>query len=169
MRTLAPLLFAFAVGCAAGASEPEVGFANVRGERGYCPLCKMWHPRSELRWPVEIDGRRYAFCDPNCRAAFAKAPQRYLADAEFRAAAFGYVTAVWAVEGFECAGCARAAEATLRHHKGVLSVRATYVGGRPSGRIEILFDPSVVDEQHLIQELSQESDGKYVADRRETF
>jgi len=72
------LLFLLA-GCA---GPPPVG-VNVRDGRGYCPICVMWHDAAEMRWPIDFKGRRYAFCDPNCRAKFEKEPENYLKDAEF--------------------------------------------------------------------------------------
>jgi YHS domain-containing protein len=39
-----------------------------------------------MRWPVEHDGRCFRFCDPNCRAAFVKSPEKFLKDPRFNPA-----------------------------------------------------------------------------------
>ena len=78
MRTWIFLLFLIA-GC--GTLEPTA--VNIRGGRGYCPICTDWHEASAMRWPVDHGGKVYRFCDPNCRAAFGKEPEKYLKDPEF--------------------------------------------------------------------------------------
>lgn len=74
------LLFA---GCATTA-QPEA--VNVRDGRGYCAICHEWHEDSQMRWPIEYQGKMYRFCDPNCRAAFLKSPEKYLKDERFNPA-----------------------------------------------------------------------------------
>ena len=39
--------------------------------------------RVRMRWPLEHQGRLYRFCDPNCRAAFEKNPEKFLKDPKF--------------------------------------------------------------------------------------
>ncbi|HLY12673.1 MAG TPA: hypothetical protein VKW04_25435 [Planctomycetota bacterium] len=73
------LALVFLAGCAT-AQPPAV---NVREGRGYCPLCHEWHDDAQMKWPVEHDGKIFRFCDPNCRAAFVKDPDRFLKDREF--------------------------------------------------------------------------------------
>jgi YHS domain-containing protein len=36
-----------------------------------------------MKWPVERDGKCFRFCDPNCKAAFLKNPDKFLADPKF--------------------------------------------------------------------------------------
>jgi len=69
----------FLAGCAA--SQPAA--VNVRDGRGYCPLCHEWHDDDQMRWPAEHAGKCYRFCDPNCRAAFVKDPEKFLKDPLF--------------------------------------------------------------------------------------
>jgi len=69
----------FLAGCAT--SQPAA--VNVRDGRGYCPICHEWHEDAQMRWPVEHDGKCYRFCDPNCRAAFEKNPDKFLKDPRF--------------------------------------------------------------------------------------
>jgi YHS domain-containing protein len=73
----------FLAGCATATQPPAV---NVRDGRGYCPLCVEWHEDGQMRWPTEYAGRTYRFCDPNCRAAFVKNPEKYLKDPQFNPA-----------------------------------------------------------------------------------
>ena len=78
MRT-AILVALVLAGCAGGAPTGT----NIRDGKGYCPICVMWHDAAEMRWPVEHQGRTFRFCDPNCRAAFASDPEKYLKDPRF--------------------------------------------------------------------------------------
>jgi YHS domain-containing protein len=39
-----------------------------------------------MRWPLERDGKTFRFCDPNCRAAFEKNPEKFLTDPKFNPA-----------------------------------------------------------------------------------
>lgn len=73
------LVLVFLAGCAT-AQPPAV---NVRDGRGYCPLCIEWHEDAQMPWALEHAGKTYRFCDPNCRAAFAKNPEKYLKDPKF--------------------------------------------------------------------------------------
>ena len=66
-------------GCAA--APPTA--VNIRDGKGYCPICVEWHDAAEMRWPIEHGGRTYRFCDPNCRAAFEREPEKYLKDPAF--------------------------------------------------------------------------------------
>ena len=78
MKKLLAILV-FLVGCAT-AQPPAV---NVRDGRGYCPLCHEWHEDAQMRWPMEHAGKTFRFCDPNCRAAFEKNPDKFLKDPKF--------------------------------------------------------------------------------------
>lgn len=82
MRRLLFILI-FLAGCAT-AQPPAV---NVRDGRGYCAICHEWHEDAAMRWPLEYQGKRYRFCDPNCRAAFERNPDKFLKDPKFNPAA----------------------------------------------------------------------------------
>ena len=69
----------FLAGCAT-VQPPAV---NVRDGRGYCALCHEWHDDAQMRWPVEYKGKVFRFCDPNCRAAFERTPEKFLLDPKF--------------------------------------------------------------------------------------
>lgn len=73
------LVWLLVAGC--GTASPTA--TNIRDGRGYCPICTEWHGASEMRWPIEHGGKTYRFCDPNCRAAFVKEPEKYLKDPQF--------------------------------------------------------------------------------------
>ena len=73
------LLLLFLAGCAA---QPIVA-ENISDGRGYCPICHEWHEAVQMKWPVEYAGKRYAFCDPNCRAVFLRDPEKCLKDPNF--------------------------------------------------------------------------------------
>jgi len=73
------LVLVFLAGCAT-ALPPAT---NVRDGKGYCPLCHEWHPEAQMRWPLENAGKTFRFCDPNCRAAFEKNPEKFLKDPKF--------------------------------------------------------------------------------------
>ena len=73
------LALVFLAGCAT-AQPPAV---NVRDGRGYCPICHEWHDDAQMKWPVERDGKCFRFCDPNCKAAFLRNPDKFLADPKF--------------------------------------------------------------------------------------
>jgi len=79
------LVLVFLAGCAA----PQPAAVNVRDGRGYCPLCHEWHDDDQMRWPTEHAGKCYRFCDPNCRAAFVKDPEKFLKDPLFNPAGGG--------------------------------------------------------------------------------
>jgi len=78
MRKLLWILI-FAAGCA----SPQPPAVNVHDGRGYCALCREWHDEAQMKWPIEYKGRTYRFCDPNCRAAFEKTPEKFLKDPRF--------------------------------------------------------------------------------------
>jgi YHS domain-containing protein len=78
VRTLL-LVLIFLAGCAT--AQPPA--ANVRNGRGYCAQCHEWHDDAEMRWPIEHRGKVYRFCDPNCRAAFERDPEKFLKDPKF--------------------------------------------------------------------------------------
>jgi YHS domain-containing protein len=73
----------FLAGCAT-ALPPAV---NVRDGRGYCPLCHEWHDDAQMPWSADYEGKTYRFCDPNCRAAFLKSPEKSMKDPLFNPAA----------------------------------------------------------------------------------
>jgi len=73
------LILVFLAGCAT-AMPPAV---NVRDGRGYCAICREWHDDDQMRWPIDHAGKTYRFCDPNCREAFSKNPDRFLKDPKF--------------------------------------------------------------------------------------
>lgn len=73
------LVLIFLAGCVT-AQPPAV---NVRDGRGYCPLCHEWHEDAQMRWPAEHAGKTYRFCDPNCKAAFERNPEKFLKDPKF--------------------------------------------------------------------------------------
>lgn len=74
---------------AAACASPLPEAANVRGEKGYCPICRMWHDAALLRWPATYGGKTFRFCDPNCRAAFQRDPEGFAKDADFNPAGSG--------------------------------------------------------------------------------
>jgi YHS domain-containing protein len=73
------LILVFAAGCRAAVPKAE----NIREGKGYCPVCVMWHDAGEMRWPLDYQGKTYLFCDPNCKVAFLKDPEKYLKDPFF--------------------------------------------------------------------------------------
>ena len=73
------LILLFAAGC--GTIAPTA--VNIRNGKGYCPICAEWHEAAAMRWPTEYQGKRFRFCDPNCRATFEAEPERWLKDPEF--------------------------------------------------------------------------------------
>jgi len=73
------LVLIFLAGCAT-AQPPAV---NVRDGKGYCPICHEWHEDAQMRWPIDYLGKTFRFCDPNCRAAFEKTPDKFLKDPKF--------------------------------------------------------------------------------------
>jgi YHS domain-containing protein len=79
MRVLLATTLLLFLGCAT-AQPPAV---NVRDGRGYCPICHEWHDDAQMSWPITHEGKVYRFCDPNCRAAFEKNPEKFLKDENF--------------------------------------------------------------------------------------
>jgi YHS domain-containing protein len=73
------LALALMVGCA---GAPPQG-VNIRGGRGYCPICADWHDAAAMQWRSDYQGKTYWFCDPNCKAAFEQHPEKYLRDPIF--------------------------------------------------------------------------------------
>src|SRR3954467_2984958 len=73
------LSLVFLAGCA---TAQPLG-ANVRRGRGYWPLCHEWHEDAQMRWAADYEGKTFRFCDPNCRAAFLKDPEKSMKDARF--------------------------------------------------------------------------------------
>jgi len=72
-------LLVFLAGCATVQPPAQ----NVRDGRGYCAHCHEWHDDAEMRWPLEYQGKTFRFCDPNCRAAFQRDPDKFLKDPKF--------------------------------------------------------------------------------------
>ncbi len=73
-------ILVFMAGCA---TAPQPASVNVRDGRGYCAMCREWHDDAQMRWPLEYQGKCFRFCDPNCRAAFEKNPEKFLKDPLF--------------------------------------------------------------------------------------
>jgi YHS domain-containing protein len=71
---------------AAGCAETPPRGENIREGKGYCPVCVDWHEAGQMRWPLEYQGKTFLFCDPNCKAAFLKDPEKYLKDPLFNPA-----------------------------------------------------------------------------------
>lgn len=69
----------FVAGCSAVPPKGE----NIREGKGYCPVCVMWHGADDMHWPIDYQGKTFLFCDPNCRAAFLKDPEKFLKDPLF--------------------------------------------------------------------------------------
>ena len=77
------LLLAFGLLLFAGCATSLPPAVNVRDGRGYCAICHDSHAEDQMRWPIEYQGKSYRFCDPNCRAAFEKNPEKFLKDPKF--------------------------------------------------------------------------------------
>jgi len=78
MRTFI-LILIFASGCV---TPPPVA-VHIRDGKGYCPICCERHPEALMNWSFKYQGKTYRFCDPNCREAFRRNPDRYLGDPRF--------------------------------------------------------------------------------------
>jgi len=72
-------ILVFLAGCVT--AQPPA--ANVRDGKGYCPICREWHEDAQMRWPIELGGKTFRFCDPNCRVAFERNPEKFLKDPKF--------------------------------------------------------------------------------------
>lgn len=70
----------------AGCATAQPPAVNVRDGRGYCALCHEWHSEDQMKWPTEYQGKTYRFCDPNCREAFLRNPEKFLKDPHFNPA-----------------------------------------------------------------------------------
>ena len=77
------LMLAFGLLLFAGCATSLPPAVNVRDGRGYCAICHDWHEDAQMKWPIEYQGKSYRFCDPNCRAAFQKNPEKFLKDPKF--------------------------------------------------------------------------------------
>jgi YHS domain-containing protein len=67
----------------AGCATAQPAAVNVRDGKGYCAICRDWHEDVQMQWPVEYQGKTFRFCDPNCREAFLRNPEKYLKDPRF--------------------------------------------------------------------------------------
>ena len=77
------LILTFSLLLFAGCATVQSPAVNVRDGRGYCAICHDSHAADQMRWPIEYQGKSYRFCDPNCRAAFEKNPEKFLKDPKF--------------------------------------------------------------------------------------